>query len=337
MNRVGLAGPRREHVARASSSTRCSASSRRSARSGATPSGPSATAAKRPGSAVPLERTWDGEWYRRGYYDDGAPLGAAQNDECRIDGIAAVLGRALRQPCRSVSPTAPWMRSARTSCGADIDLVALLTPPFDRSPQEPGYIKGYPPGVRENGGQYTHAAVWAVMALARLGYGDEAVELFHMLNPSTTRGRWPTSSATRPSHTSSPGTFSRTRHTPVGRAGPGTPARRAGCTAPASRASSASGVAARRFEIDPCIPASWPSCSIAWRFGATLYEIEVANPEGCCRGVAQAMLDGRPVASCDVPLVDDGRTHVLKVVLGVAPVGGASSGLADREGVGSVV
>ena len=70
------------------------------------------------------------------------------------------------------------------------------------------------------------------------------------------------------------------------------------------------------FEIDPCIPASWPSCSIAWRFGATRYELEIANPERCCRGVARALLDGKAVAADDIPLVDDGRRHVLEVVLG---------------------
>ena len=130
-----------------------------------------------------LERTWDGEWYRRGYYDDGSPLGSAQNDECRIDWIAqswAVLSgavpAALRRPRHGRGPRAP--RAARTpGCW-----------PCSRRPstarrRSPATSRAIRPGVRENGGQYTHAAVWAVMAMARLGYGDEAVELFHMLNP----------------------------------------------------------------------------------------------------------------------------------------------------------
>src|SRR5581483_9401007 len=130
---------------------------------------------------IALEEAWDGEWYRRGYYDDGTPLGSAQNDECRIDSIAqswSVLSGAV--PQRFAERAMDAVRSALVSRGAR--LILLLAPPFDRSAQEPGYIKGYPAGVRENGGQYTHAAVWVVMALTRLGCGDEAAELFHMLN-----------------------------------------------------------------------------------------------------------------------------------------------------------
>ena len=138
-----------------------------------------------------LEQTWDGEWYRRGYYDDGTPLGSAQNDECRIDSIAqswAVLSGAV--PVRFAERAMDAVRTHLVRRGPQ--LLLLLTPPFDQSAQDPGYIKGYPPGVRENGGQYTHAALWVVMAMARLGSGDEAVELFHMLNPvnhTRTRGR----------------------------------------------------------------------------------------------------------------------------------------------------
>ena len=129
-----------------------------------------------------LELTWDGEWYRRAYYDDGTPLGSAQNSECQIDSIAqswAVLSEAvpLRFAERAMDAVHARLisRSTRT--------LQLLTPPFDQTDQDPGYIKAYPPGVRENGGQYTHAAVWVVIAAARLGNGDQATELFHMLNP----------------------------------------------------------------------------------------------------------------------------------------------------------
>ena len=132
--------------------------------------------------AAKLERSWDGEWYRRGYYDDGTPLGSAQNDECSIDSISqswAVLSGAV--PIRFAERAMDAVRTSLIARGSQTLL--LLNPPFDRSAQDPGYIKGYPPGVRENGGQYTHAAVWIVMALARLGSGDEAAEFFHMLNP----------------------------------------------------------------------------------------------------------------------------------------------------------
>src|SRR5262249_162470 len=115
---------------------------------------------------------WDGGWYRRGYYDDGSPLGSASREECQIDSISqswAALAGADPERVRTAM-AAVTERLVR----ADDGLILLLTPPFDRSAQDPGYIKGYPPGVRENGGQYTHAAVWVVWALAELGQADAA-------------------------------------------------------------------------------------------------------------------------------------------------------------------
>ena len=126
-----------------------------------------------------LELAWDGDWYRRAYFDDGTPLGSVQNEECKLDSLTqswAVLSGAA-QPRRSERA----MNAVRANLvRRDAQIVLLLTPPFDRMAHDPGYIKGYLPGVRENGGQYTHAALWAVIALARLGMGDEAMELFHM-------------------------------------------------------------------------------------------------------------------------------------------------------------
>ena len=149
-----------------------------------------------------LELSWDGGWYRRAYFDDGTPLGSAQNEECKIDSLTqswAVLSDAA-QPRRA----ARAMEAVRAHLvRRDAQLVLLLTPPFDRMAHDPGYIKGYLPGIRENGGQYTHAALWTVIALARLGLGDEAMELFHMLNPinhtRTRRGRRALSGASRTS------------------------------------------------------------------------------------------------------------------------------------------
>ncbi len=130
-----------------------------------------------------LERDgWDGEWYRRAYFDDGTPLGSAANDECRIDSIA--------QSWSVISRAADPTRAAQAMAAVDQHLVRrddglalLFTPPFDQTPLDPGYIKGYPPGIRENGGQYTHGAVWSVIAFAMLGDGDKAGELFAMMNP----------------------------------------------------------------------------------------------------------------------------------------------------------
>src|SRR5439155_4471317 len=131
---------------------------------------------------VMLEQAWHGDWYRRAYCDDGTPLGSAQLAECRIDSISqswAVLSGAAPAAHAERAMDAVRMQLVRRDAG----VIQLLAPPFVQSALDPGYIKGYLPGVRENGGQYTHAALWTVMAIAHLGSGDEAVELFHMLNP----------------------------------------------------------------------------------------------------------------------------------------------------------
>ena len=265
--------------------------------------------------AAMLEQSWDGEWYRRGYYDDGTPLGSAQNDECRIDSIAqswAVLSGAA--PARHAERAMDAVRTYLVQRGAR--LVLALTPPFDQSAQDPGYIKGYPPGVRENGGQYTHAAVWTVMAVARLGNGDEAVELFHLLNPIN--------------HTRSPAGVERYKAEPYVTAGDvyAHPAHvgRGGWTWYTGsagwlyRAGLESILGLKRhgasFELDPCIPTAWPEYAIVWRFGRSGYEISVANPERRCRGVAKAELDGHPVDPAAIPLVDDGAMHQVRVVVG---------------------
>jgi cyclic beta-1,2-glucan synthetase len=125
---------------------------------------------------------WDGEWYRRGSYDDGTPLGSHASDECRIDSIAQ--SWSVLSGHGDAGRSRQAMDSARARLvEAELDIIRLFKPPFDRTDREPGYIKAYPPGVRENGGQYTHAAAWFVLALAELGLGDAAYEGFGMLNP----------------------------------------------------------------------------------------------------------------------------------------------------------
>ena len=142
-----------------------------------------ATGARRDWLTGMLELAWDGDWYRRAYFDDGTPLGSVQNEECRIDSLTqswAVLSRRRRPGRRR---RARWTPCARTSCAATRRSCCCSRRRSIACRTIPGYIKGYVPGVRENGGQYTHAALWTVMALARLGLGDEAMELFHMINP----------------------------------------------------------------------------------------------------------------------------------------------------------
>ena len=262
-----------------------------------------------------LARAWDGEWYLRGYYDGGAPLGSAQNDECRIDSIAqswAVLSGAA--PARFADRAMDAVRTHLVRRGAGV--ILLLEPPFDHSSQDPGYVRGYPPGVRENGGQYTHAAAWIVMALARLGSGDEATELFHMMNPVN--------------HTRERGDVDRYRGEPYVLAGdvcahPDHTGRAGwtwytGAAGWMYRAGLESILGLRRigatFEVQPCVPAAWPGFGITWRVGRTTYEIQVTNPDRVCRGVARAELDGETVDSKAIPIVDDGGVHRVRLVLG---------------------
>jgi cyclic beta-1,2-glucan synthetase len=195
-------------------------------------------------------------------------------------------------------------------------MLLLLNPPFDHSTQDPGYIKGYPPGVRENGGQYTHAAVWIVMALARLGSGDEAAEFFHMLNPvNHSRTAADVARYKTEPYVMAGDVYARPPH-----AGRGGWSWYTGSAGWMYRAGIESILGLRRrgntFAIDPCIPSSWPEYRITWQFQDSRYEITVSNPARRCRGVATATLDGVCVDAAGMSLVNDGRTHDVQIVLG---------------------
>ncbi len=142
---------------------------------------------------------WDGQWYRRAYFDDGTPLGAAQNDECQIDSLTQSWAVFAKAPPARVQSA---MQAAVTRLvRQDTGIILLFTPPFDQGEMDPGYIKGYVPGIRENGGQYTHAATWVVQALAEMGDASGAHELLSMINPISTPPHQKISNATRRSHT----------------------------------------------------------------------------------------------------------------------------------------
>jgi cyclic beta-1,2-glucan synthetase len=262
-----------------------------------------------------LEQAWDGEWYRRGYYDDGTPLGSAQNDECRIDSIAqswAALSGAV--PVQFAERALDAVRTHLIRRGPR--LVLLLTPPFDGGAQDPGYIKGYPPGVRENGGQYTHAALWVVMAMTRLGNGDEAVELFHMLNPiNHTR-----TAADVERYGVEPYVIAGDVYAHPAHAGRGGWTWYTGSAGWMYRVGLESILGLRRqgatFQVDPCIPSSWSEYAITWRLGRTRYEIVVSNPGHRCRGIGEATVDSASTDPRAIPLVDDGATHRVQLVLG---------------------
>lgn len=262
---------------------------------------------------------WDGAWYRRGYYDDGTPLGSSQSDECRIDAIA----QSWSAMVEGANPdhVAQAMESSNAMLVREDDGVApLFTPPFDKAEQDPGYIKGYPPGLRENGGQYTHGAIWSVFAFARLGQGDRAGRLFSILNPI--RHAATADAVVRykvEPYVACADVYSVPPH--VGRGGwtwyTGSAAwlYRAGLEA----------ILGFRLQgdtllLDPCIPASWPGFDIAYRHGSARYEIRVDNPLRAQGGVAASELDGEPVTGDlhRIVLRDDGATHRWKLTLGTA-------------------
>jgi cyclic beta-1,2-glucan synthetase len=267
-----------------------------------------------------LEQAWDGEWYCRAYFDDGQPLGTSHNAECRIDSIsqswAVLSGTAPRAHAEQALDSLRMQLMRR-----DAQVIQLLAPPFDQSPLDPGYIRGYPPGVRENGGQYTHAALWAVMAIARLGNGDEAVELFHMLNPIN-HSRTP---AAAERYKVEPYVLAADVYTHPAHIGRGGWTWYTGSAAWMYRLGLEEILGltrrGRTFSITPCIPGLWSGFRLRWRHGHTVYEILVENPGHSSRGIAAALLDGAPVEPEAIPLLEDGAVHRLLVTMGEpAPV-----------------
>jgi cyclic beta-1,2-glucan synthetase len=264
------------------------------------------------------EHGWDGEWYRRAYFDDGTPLGSALNDECRIDAIA--------QSWSVISGIGGTQHHRQAMAALDQHLVRrddriqlLLTPAFDKTTLDPGYIKGYLPGIRENGGQYTHAAAWSIVALAQLGDGDKAGELFSFLNPIT-RGRTPDEMQR---YKVEPYVVAGDVYSEPPHAGRGGWTWYTGSAGWLYRAGLESILGFRlrdtRLEIDPCIPRAWPRFTITFRHRSARYDIVVENPDGVSRGVFKLEVDGAVVdPAAGVALVDDGTAHRVRVVLGTA-------------------
>ncbi len=260
---------------------------------------------------------WDGAWYRRAWYDDGAILGSEVNEECRIDAIAqswAVLSGAGR-PDRAAQAMAAVERELILP---DDGIALLFTPPFDHTPLDPGYIKGYPPGIRENGGQYTHAALWSVMAFAALGQGDKAAALFWMVNPiNHARTR-----TDMHRYKVEPYVVAADVYSAVGHVGRGGWTWYTGSAGWMQRAGIESilgiRVENRVLHVSPCIPASWPGFEVTLRHGGSRYEIVVENPDGVESGIVRAEMDGADlgVRPLMVTLVDDGAIHRVRVRLG---------------------
>ncbi len=263
------------------------------------------------------QHAWDGDWYRRAYFDDGTPLGSATNAECRIDSIA--------QSWAVLSGAGEPGRAARAMAAVEEylvrkgqELILLFVPPFDRTDVDPGYVKSYPPGVRENGGQYTHAAIWSVMAFAALGEGDKATELFSILNPiNRTSTRAGVHRYKVEPYVAAADVYAEYPH--VGRGGWTWYTGSAGWMYRAG-IEWLLGFRLRGpvLHLDPCIPRAWRRFEITFRYHASRYEIVVENPREVTRGVSSVEIDGIPVVpgSGGLLLTSDGATHRVRVVLG---------------------
>ena len=265
-------------------------------------------------------KAWDGAWYRRAFYDDGTPLGSSVDTECRIDSMAqswaVISGRGDPERCERA------MRAVNEHLVRPSDgVVPLFTEPFDKTSHDPGYIKGYPPGLRENGGQYTHGSIWALIAFAMLGDGDKAGELLEIFDPIR--------------KSDSPERLARYKVEPyvecadvysvLPHTGRGGWTWYTGSAGWLYRAIVewvlGFRLQADRLHIDPCIPHAWKGFSLTYRRGDTSWRIKVENPQHVCRGVAAVEVDGVTLqgSGAGIALVDDGASHHVRVTLHKEP------------------
>jgi cellobiose phosphorylase len=261
---------------------------------------------------------WDGAWYRRAYFDDGTPLGSATNVECQIDSLPqswSVLTGVASPDRARMALEAVHRRLVRPS----LRVVQLFDPPFDRSDLKPGYVKGYVPGVRENGGQYTHAAIWAAMAFAAHGDGDRAWKLFGMLNPIR-HGDSPEAIA---SYRVEPYVVAADVYTNPRHAGRGGWTWYTGSAAWMYRLIVESLLGLRR-EVDrllvaPLLPEGWNEVRITYRYYQTTYAIVVRDAGGSApRTVRSVSCDGIIQRDDAIHLTNDGREHVVEIEMGGA-------------------
>jgi cellobiose phosphorylase len=253
------------------------------------------------------EAGWDGAWYRRAYFDDGTPLGSSGSAECQIDSIAqswAVLSGAADPARARAAMDAVDARLVRRDDG----VVRLLDPPFDASALDPGYIKGYVPGVRENGGQYTHAAVWAAMAFAELGDARRAWEVWRLINPIA-HGASPEAIET---YKVEPYVVAADVYAVAPHVGRGGWTWYTGSASWMYRLVVESLLGLRlegdRLRIEPCLPADWPGFTVHYRYRETVYHIAVHQTPRAA-GPQRLSLDGEGQPGMAVPLVDDHLEH----------------------------
>lgn len=257
---------------------------------------------------------WDGSWYKRAYFDDGTQLGSTNNVECKIDSLAqtwAVISGAgsEERACNAMESLEDYLVSPQEG------IIRLLTPAFDKGQLEPGYIKGYIPGVRENGGQYTHAAAWVVAAFAKLGNGNKAFELFEMINPvNHARTNTELGIYKAEPYAMAADVYGSNPH--IGRGGWSWYTGAAGWVYQAGL-NSLLGFSKQGNTIvmNPSIPQKWPHYSLSYTFDQTTYDIQVNNPEGLSHGRAELTVDGTPISGNLIPMIGGkGVVHVDMVI-----------------------
>lgn len=260
------------------------------------------------------KNAWDGRWFKRAFMDTGEVLGSIENEECRIDSIAqswSVISGAGDNDKKYISMDSLENHLVDKENG----IIKLLDPPFDKGKLNPGYIKGYIPGVRENGGQYTHGAIWAIIAESLLGFGEKAVEYFRMINPIE--------------HSRTKEAVQKYKVEPYVIAadiyGVGNLAGRGGWTWYTGSSSwlylagieyiLGLKIEGNILKLDPCIPAEWKEYHIRYRYHNTFYHICVKNPEGRNREVKKIFIDGKEQESKEIILQDDGISKQIEVIL----------------------
>jgi cellobiose phosphorylase len=260
-----------------------------------------------------IERhAWDGQWYLRAYFDNGDPLGSHSNPECQID--------SLPQSWSVISGAGDPTRSRRAMESVDqrlirreAGLIQLFDPPFDKSPLNPGYIKGYIPGVRENGGQYTHGAIWTAMAFAIMGESERAWELFGMLNP-VRHGETPAQIAT---YKVEPYVVAADVYAVAPHTGRGGWTWYTGSAGWMYRLLTESllglNLEGNQLRLAPCLPDAWPSFKIHYRHLQTVYHISITRTVEGCADENLLTLDGREISGNTIPLADDHGEHFVEL------------------------
>ena len=258
---------------------------------------------------------WDGRWFKRAFMDDGNVLGSMENEECRIDSIAqswSVISGAGDNDKKFIS-----MQSLETHLiDREIGIIKLLDPPFNKGNLEPGYIKAYMPGVRENGGQYTHAAIWAIIAESILGFGEKAVELYKMVNPiEHTRMRDAVNKYKVEPYV-----------IPADIYGSGNLSGRGGWTWYTGSSSwfYKAGIEyilglkkrGNKLFFNPCISKEWKEFKVRYKYKNSIYDIIVKNSEGLENSQKQEIfINNKKIETNFINLIDDGKRYEVLVIL----------------------